>query len=166
MRNFKIFLWIFIIFLIQTVIISRIHLFGAVPSLVMGYVICVMILENEFRSAVTISIICAFAIGALSGRNFSVMVLYYVYSSIIIFAARKKPVYIGNYPKVIVWTGIASVLLEVIIFVLRTMTVSTEMLLHDALPTAVFNMVLAAILYPIMKKTIYKEEKKKKLLIA
>ena len=88
MRNFKTFLWIFIVFLIQTVILARVHIFGAVPSLVMAYVICVMILENEFRNAVTISIICSAAMGALGGREFAVTVLFYVYSSIIIFALR------------------------------------------------------------------------------
>ncbi|MGN0107196.1 MAG: hypothetical protein ACI4A5_05825 [Hominilimicola sp.] len=166
MRNFKIFLWIFIIFLIQTVILSGVHVFGAVPSLVMAYVVCVMLLENEFRSAVTISIICAVAMGALSGREFTGTVLLYVYCSIIVFSLRKKPRYVGNLPKAIVWTFLASGVMEIVYDVLRTLSVSTDMLLYDALPTAVFNAVLALIVYPILKATMYREEKKKKLLIA
>lgn len=166
MRNFKIFLWIFVVFLIQTVIISPIHLFGAVPSIVMVYMLCVMILENEFRNAVTISIICAVVMGAIGGREFIVTTLFYVYSSIIVFSVRKKPVYMGNYPKVIIWTFIMSALMEILLFVTRTMSINTEMLLNDALPTAIFNSVLAMVVYPILKKTMYKEEKKKKLLIA
>ena len=59
MRNFKIFLWIFVIFLVQTVVLSPIHIFGAVPSAVLAFVMCVAILENEFRTAVIISGICA-----------------------------------------------------------------------------------------------------------
>ena len=55
MRNFKIFLWIFVIFLVQTVVLSPIHIFGAVPSAVLAFVMCVAILENEFRTAVIIS---------------------------------------------------------------------------------------------------------------
>ena len=58
MRNFKIFLWIFVIFLVQTVVLSPIHIFGAVPSAVLAFVMCVAILENEFRTAVIISGIC------------------------------------------------------------------------------------------------------------
>lgn len=166
MRNFKIFLWIFIVFLIQTVILARVHIFGAVPSLVMAYVMCVMLLENEFRSAVTISIICAAAMGALSGREFAGTVLFYVYSSIIVFALRKKPRYVGNLPKAVVWTFLASGVMEIMYDVLRTLSVSADILLYDALPTAVFNAVLALILYPILKATMYREEKKKKLLIT
>ena len=166
MRNFKTFLWIFIVFLIQTVILARVHIFGAVPSLVMAYVVCVMLLENEFRNAVTISIICSAAMGALGGREFAVTVLFYVYSSIIIFALRKKPAYIGNLPKAVVWTFLASGVMEILYFAIRTLSVNTEMLLHDALPTAIFSAVLALIVYPVLKVTMYREEKKKKLLIA
>lgn len=166
MRNFKTFLWIFIVFLIQTVILARVHIFGAVPSLVMAYVICVMILENEFRNAVTISIICSAAMGALGGREFAVTVLFYVYSSIIIFALRKKPAYVENLPKAVVWTFLASGVMEILYFAIRTLSVNTEMLLHDALPTAIFSAVLALIVYPVLKVTMYREEKKKKLLIA
>ena len=166
MRNFKIFLWIFIVFLIQTVILAGIHAFGAVPSLVMAYVVCVMLLENEFRSAVTISIICAVAMGALSGREFVGTVLFYVYSSIIIFALRKKPRYVGNLPKAVVWTFLMSGIMEILYYVLRTLSVNINMLLYDALPTAVFNAALALIVYPILKATMYKEENKKRLLIT
>ena len=148
MRNFKIFLWIFVIFLVQTVVLSPIHIFGAVPSAVLAFVMCVAILENEFRTAVIISGICAVVMGAIGGRNFTEITLFYAYSSIIVFAARKRPRYVGNFPKTIVWTFIMSAIFS------------------DALPTAVFNTVIAVILYPILKKTLYKEEKKKKLLIA
>ena len=47
MRNFKIFLWIFVIFLVQTVVLSPIHIFGAVPSAVLAFVMCVAILDNK-----------------------------------------------------------------------------------------------------------------------
>lgn len=164
MRNFKIFLWIFIVFLIQTVIVARIHVFGAVPSLVLAYVMCVMVLENEFRNAVTISIICAAAMGALSGRDFPLTVLFYSYTSIMVFALRKKPAYIGNFPKAIISTFILSALFEVIMYVLRTMSVDMSVLTHNALPTAVFNVIFVMIIYPILKKTMYKEEKKKLLI--
>ena len=73
MRNFKIFLWIFVIFLVQTVVLSPIHIFGAVPSAVLAFVMCVAILENEFRTAVIISGICAVVMGAIGGRNYVVL---------------------------------------------------------------------------------------------
>ena len=102
----------------------------------------------------------------LPGRNFTEITLFYAYSSIIVFAARKRPRYVGNFPKTIVWTFIMSAILEILLFVIREMTLDVSVIFSDALPTAVFNTVIAVILYPILKKTLYKEEKKKKLLIA
>lgn len=163
-RNFKIFLWIFVVFLIQTVIAARIHVFGAVLSPVLAYVMCVAVLENEFRNAVAISIICAAAMGALSGRDFSLTVLFYSYTSIIVFALRKKSAHISNFLKVVISTFVLSALFEVIICILRTMTVDMSVLTNNALPTAVFNAVFVMIIYPILKKTMYKEEKKKLLI--
>ncbi|MCD8181704.1 MAG: hypothetical protein LUF26_09565 [Firmicutes bacterium] len=166
MRNFKVFLWIFIVFLIQTVILARAHIFGAAASAVMAYVVCVMILEDEFKNAVTISIICAAAMGALGGRSFAAVMLFYTYSSIIVFSLRKKPVYAGNFAKALLWTFALSAVSEILFYAAENMSVSTAMLLNNALPTAVINTVLAAVIYPILKKTMYKEEKKKTLLIA
>lgn len=165
MRNFKIGLWIFFVLLIQTAALARVHVFGAAPSLALGYVVCVMMMENEFKDAVIISIIVSVLFGALCGRGFEAVTLFYVYSSIIIFSVRKKPRYIGTFAKALLWTFVCSSLLEVLLFALATMTVSVEMLLTDALPTAVINTILAAVIYPILKKTMYAEEKKKLLIV-
>lgn len=164
MRRFKIFLWIFLVILIQTTAVSHIHILGAVPSVVISYMICVAILENEFRSAFIINIICAAAMGALSGREFVTTALTYAYSSILVFTLRKKPVYVGNFFKAVVWTFIVSVFVEVVYFAVMTWTVNTDMLLYDALPTAILNVAGALLIYPILKRTMYKEEKKKLLI--
>lgn len=165
MRNFKIGLWIFFVLLIQTVVLARVHVFGAAPSLALGYVVCVMMLENEFKDAVIISIVVSVLMGALCGRGFEAVTLFYVYSSIAIFSFRKKPRYMGTFAKALLWTFICSSLLEVILSAPVTMTVSADMLLTDALPTAIINTVLAAVIYPILKKTMYSEEKKKLLIV-
>ena len=117
--------------------LSPIHIFGAVPSAVLAFVMCVAILENEFRTAVIISGICAVVMGAIGGRNFTEITLFYAYSSIIVFAARKRPRYVGNFPKTIVWTFIMSAILEILLFVIREMTLDVSVIFSDALPTAV-----------------------------
>lgn len=165
MRNFKIFLWIFIIFLIQTVVLARVHILGAVPSLVTAYIVCVMLLENEFRNAFIISLICAASAGALCGREFVITVLFYLYSSIMIFVLRKKPLYIGNMPKALFWTFISSAAMEVVFFAAEHMTVNMQMLIYNAIPTAIFNMALAAVVYPLLNAIMYKEKKKKLLIV-
>ncbi len=165
MKNFKIFLWIFVIFLIQTVLLGHLHLFGAAPSIVLAYVVCVTIMENEFRTFAAVSIICAAVMGALCGRDFIITTLFYVYSSLIIFALRKKPLYLSNAVKAAVWTAAASAVLELLYLLPGGSTLGLHYILHSVVPTVVFNTVLVLVLYPILKKTMYKEEKTK-LLIA
>ncbi|MCH5211269.1 MAG: rod shape-determining protein MreD [Oscillospiraceae bacterium] len=166
MRKLKIILWIFIVLLIQTVVISQLRIPGAVPSLVLVYTICVMIMENEFRNAVIISIICAVCFGALCDRGFVPTSLFYVYSSIVVFALRKKPQYVRNPIKAFAWVFIASGASEIMYFILNTFTINIDMLTNHALPTAVCNTVLAFIVYPLLRITMYREEKKKTLLVV
>lgn len=165
MKNFKTVIWIFFVFLIQTVIIAPIHIFSACPSLVLSFIMCVVILENEFRRAAIISIVCAAAMGALGGRGFTVLVLFYVYSAVAVFAVRKKPLYAADSFKALFWSFVVSAVFEVLMFAVTYRTVRVQMLLSDALVTAVINTVMAGIIYPILKKTLYRDENKKKLLI-
>ncbi len=165
MRRFKIFLWIFIVFLLQTVVVSHIHIFGAVPSLVISYMMCVVIMENEFRNAVIISSVCAAAMGALSGREFVIMTLAYVYSSICVFRLRKKPAYISNFQKSVIWTFVVSAVIEILYFTIMNWSINLNVLLYDALPTAVLNILGTIIIYPVLKRTMYREEKKKLLIV-
>lgn len=164
MRYFKIGIWIFIIFLIQTVILARVHIFSAMPSLVLPYVVCVMLLEDDFKAAWIVSLICAAAAGALCGREFIVQVLYIFYTSLAVFALRKKPLYISGFLKGIGWTFILSAVMEIIFLVLRSHTLNCDMLLYAVLPTAVINAAFVFVIYPILKRTMYKEEKKKLLI--
>lgn len=164
MRYLKVGIWLFLIFLVQTVILARVHIFSAMPSVVLPYLVCVMLLEDDSRSAFTISLICSFGVGALCGREFIVQVLYTLYTSLIVFALRRKPLYISGFFKGIGWTFILSGVMEIIFLVLRSHSISTDMLLYAVLPTAVINALFILIIYPILKSTMYKEEKKKLLI--
>lgn len=164
MRKFKRFLWIFIIFLIQTVILARGHILGAVPSLVLPFIICTALLEDEFGSAALICAICSAAAGALCGREFVVVALYYFYCAAGVFFLRKKPLYIKGLVKAVFWTLVMSGILEILFFALRNMTLTAEALIYDALPTAIINAIFAVIIYPLLKRTMYREEKKKLLI--
>ena len=164
MRKLKVFLWMFIIFLIQTVIVSRIRFYGAVPSIVMAYAVSVMLLEEEFNSAASTAVLCAVSAGALCGRNFYVMTLYIFFVSLIVFALRRKPLYIAGFLKAIFYTFVFSGALEILFFAMTNMTVTTDMLLYDALTTAAVNTVFVIATYPLLKRTMYKKEEKKLLI--
>lgn len=161
MRYLKICIWIFIIFLIQTVILARVHIYAAMPSLVLPYVVCVMLLEDDFRTAWITALISSAAAGALCGREFLVQVLYIFYTSLVVFALRRRPLYISGFLKGMGWTFILSGIMEIIFAVLRTHSLNGEMLLHAVLPTAVINAAFVIVIYPLLKRAMYKNEKKK-----
>lgn len=164
MRKFKVFLWIFIIFLLQTTVFSRIHIFLGLPSVIPAYVISVALLDDDFDAVAVITIVCAFLSGALCGREFTVMTLYIVFTSFFIFSFKHKPRYMGMFPKALFYVFILSGVFEIMYFFMRNMTVTVQMLLWGALPTAIVNTLLCVILFPILKRTMYRAEEKKLVL--
>lgn len=154
----------FFVFLIQTVILAHVSAQGFVISLVAPYVVCVMLLEDDFRNACIISAVCSAAAGALCGTQFVVMTLYIFYISIVVFALRKKPLYVHDIFRAVFWTFIMSGILAVLTYFFGTRTMNVHMLIHSALPSAAVNIVFVFILYPLLKRTMYREEKKKLLI--
>ncbi|MBQ2669974.1 MAG: hypothetical protein IJG06_04365 [Clostridia bacterium] len=76
--------------------------------------------------------------------------LFTFYTSLIVFALRKKPLYIGGFIKSIGWTFILSGIMEIIFLVLRSHTLTTDMLLYAALPTAIINAIFVFAIYPVL----------------
>lgn len=54
-----------------------------------------------------------------------------------------------------------SATLEILLFAIREMTLDVSVIFSDALPTAVFNTVIAVILYPILKRHCIKKKRRK-----
>ena len=150
MRNFKIGVWIFCIFLIQTVVLSGIHVYDAVPSMVLPFVVCAALMEEDFITTAAVSGICALIAGAFTGHSYIVTVLYIFYASLLV--------------KAFTWTFLISGIMEIIFRVLDAGTVTTNMLLYSALPFAVINTLFVILIYPLLTRTMYKEDKKKLLI--
>ena len=164
MRNFKIGVWIFCIFLVQTVILSGIHVYNAVPSVVLPFTVCFVLMEEDMITASVIIGICALTAGAFTGHSYIVTVLYIFYASMLIFALKSKPVYIGRAVKAFVWTFIVSGIMEIIFRALDAGTVTTDALMYSVLPSAIVNTIFVIIIYPLFKRTMYKEDKVKLLI--
>ena len=164
MRNFKIGVWIFCIFLIQTVVLSGIHVYDAVPSLVLPFVVCAALMEESAVEAVVISAVCALVAGAFTGRSYIVTALYNFYAGMVVFAVKAKPLYINKAVKAFALTFILSGIMEAIFRLLDAGTVTTSMLLYSALPFAVINTLFVILVYPLLTRTMYKEDKKKLLI--
>lgn len=164
MRKFKVFLWIMILFLLQTTALARIHIFQAVPFIIMPYAVCVAILDDDFDVAAIIGIVCAVLAGSLCGREFTVVTLFMVFAVLIVNGFRNRPAYISGFFKSVFWTFLLSGVFEIVCYAVENINLTVHMLLFDALPTAVINTLMCVIIYPLLKKIMYKKEEKKLLL--
>ena len=164
MRNFKFGVWIFCIFLVQTAVLSGVHVYDAIPSLVLPFTICAALMQEDFMTTAVISGICALTAGAFTSHSYIVTVLYIFYASILVYALKSKPLYVNRAVKAFVWTFILSGLMEMIFRVIDAGTLTTNALLYSALPFASVNTAFVIIIYPLLKRTMYKEDKKKLLI--
>ena len=164
MRNFKIGVWIFCIFIVQTVILSGIHVFNAVPSLALPFVVCAALMEEDVVTTAVVSGICALIAGAFTGRSYIVTVLCIFYASVLVFVLKSKPLYVHRAVKAFVWTFILSGVMETIFRFIDVGSVTVDILLYSALPYAAINTLFVIIIYPLLKRTMYKEDKEKLLI--
>lgn len=164
MKRLKLFLWIFILFIIRITIISRIGFFNSAPDLVFAFVIAYAMLEEEFSYAVGVSIICGICTGALCSSNFPLSVLMYVYSTLLVTALRNKPRHIPDFVKTLFWVFVLSLAGEAIMYFVMNLSLNTDAILKIILPFGVYNLAAALIIYPLAKKTLVVVDEKKKLI--
>ena len=164
MRSFKFGVWIFCIFLVQTVVLSGIHVFNAVPSLVLPFVVCAALMEESAVDAVVISAVCALVSGAFTGRSYIVTALYIFYAGMVVFAVKAKPLYINKAVKAFALTFIISGVMEVLFRFIDAGSVTPDVLMYSVLPFAAVNTAFVILVYPILKRTMYKEDKEKLLI--
>ena len=167
MRNVKLVIWFFIIFILQTVAANYLKVQGVRPDFVLGFAMCIVVMENSFNAAMFMGILCGVLTGALCGKNFPCSVLVYTYSFIILLKLRKKAVNLPDIWKVLGYTAIITLIGETVSYLILyySITYFTEAFLEMIIPAAIYNVVVALIIYPIAKRSLFKTEAKKKLII-
>ena len=168
MKAFKYVIWVILLFLVQTAVLHYIVPFGCRADLILPFVVVVAIKEDSFRTASVVSIVCAVMAGALCGKNFSFCVLFYTYIAAAAFMARRFFSYVPGLLHMYIWVLPASVLSEVISFLLLY---SSTKWLHGAfinhmIPAAFFTQIGAAIVYLIASAVLFRRKRGRGLLIS
>jgi rod shape-determining protein MreD len=164
MKRLKLFVWIFILFIIQVVIVNRIGIFNSAPDLVFAFVIAYAMVEEEFSYAAGVGIICGICTGSLCSVNFPVSVLMYTYSVLIVRTLQNKVRYIPNFVKAFFWTAVLSIAGEAVMYFVMNLSFGVDAFMRIILPFGVFNLVAEVIIYPLVKKTMVVIDEKKKLI--
>lgn len=166
MRTFKYTVWIIVLFLIQTVLINDIRLLSVRPDIILPFVVAVAIREDSFKASTVVSIVCAVLTGALCGKNFSFAVLFYTYLSALVFNLRKSPRYMPELVRFILWVIPGALVSDAVSYLLlyKSLDWFLKAFIVYMIPSAIYTLVAAMVLYPIINATLYKRSAKKQLI--
>ena len=161
MKIFKYVVWIIVLFLLQTVVMNYIAPFGFRPDLILPFIAVSSIKEDSFKSAAIVSIVCAVLAGALCGKNFSFCVLFYTYAGTMIFNMRRRPRYIPDFLRFLMWVIPASIISESISYLLLYSSVKwfVNAFIFHIIPAAVITALSGAVVYFFVSKTIFGRKK-------
>lgn len=168
MRVFKYTVWIIMLFLVQTVFINDIRIGALRPDIILPFIVAVSIKEDSFKTATGITIACAFLAGALCGKNFAFAVIFYTYTAAVVFAMRRKPAHMIAFLRYVLWVIIAALLSESISYLILYMSFDwfLKAVILYILPSALYTLLAAIVIYPIINITLYPQGRGKKLLIV
>lgn len=161
MKTFKYSIWIFVLFLVQTVVMGHIMPFGLKADLVLAFVTVTAVREDSCRASTAVAVICAVMAAALSGRNFYFCLLFYTYLGLFTFAMRRRPRHLPPFWRYAAWIAPSAVVSEIICGAIGMPSASlAETVFIRLLPAAAYTVVCAVLIYPIASATLFKAERK------
>lgn len=163
-KRFKLLVWILILFLIEILLINRLGVFASAPDIVFAFVIVYAALEEDYTYAVAVAIICGVCTGSVCSGSFPVSVLMYSYGALLVRALRNKLRYIPASAKTIFWVLVLSMIGNAVTYFTLSLAFELRIMTESVIPFGVCNAAAAAIIYPLVKKTILAADEKKKLI--
>ena len=164
MKKTKLVLWTAALVLLEMFCTVHVRIFGAVPALTFAFLICVAVCDDGFYTAAGIGALCGIAAGSLFGRGFGFVFIFYTLCAAAVFFLRKKSRYTHGAVKAAFWCGVLTAVMETALFVPEMQSAGAAALYTAALPSMLCNAAAAALIYPLIMKTVYNKEKQRKLI--
>lgn len=165
MKQFKLFLWIFALVLIRTVISVFFNIRGIVPDLLFAFTAAYATYEKSLRSVMWVTVICGVLSSAMGAAPFGAVMLMFVYSAAIQFMLYQKFHRMTGAVRAMLGTAVFTAAGECIINLVLSMSFSMTVLTGYILPMVILNMLLAAVIYILLAKCFDKHDIASKLLI-
>lgn len=164
MKRLKLLIWILVLFIIEIVFINRLDFFSSAPDVVFAFCIAYAVIEEDYDYAVGIGIICGICTGSICGGSFAASVLMYSYSVLIIKELLNRLRYIPYFAKMLFFAFALSAIGKAVIYFVLNLSFELRILWEVILPYAICNLIAAAVLYPLVKKTMVVIDEKRKLI--
>lgn len=164
MKNLKLGIWIFALTVAEAALFQYIRIGNIIPSALFAFMISSAMMEDKFTESAIISMICATAASTVCGREFVPTFIMYSIFGIYVFNIRKKPRYMKKSIKAVFHTAVLSVITETTAYLLGYFTLDYMYILKMMLYVLVENVLMAAIIYPLLYVSIYKSTEEKRLI--
>lgn len=158
-KNIKLFVWIFLLVIFQTVMSRYIAIKGIIPDVVFVFIISFVVLEKKFSYCLSVSLICGLLIDLLSSRGIGANIIAYSYSALVCYAIGEhffKERLLFAVPMVFIMTYLGELVFYVLNYSVFKGIGIFELSELIIVPTTLYNAVITFIIYPLVKKTVYK----------
>lgn len=166
MRTVKIVLWIILLLIVKTVFVRVIGISGIMPELLMAFAVIFAFHERRLSVASYVIIICGAVAGAGIGESFPVLVLVTGAAGITAYRANSVLRFIPKYIRCATIVAAASIIYGVLRCLLNMGMFQLNMIFESLIPYVIYTTIAACIIYPLIIKTLFKEDKSKKYLIV
>ncbi len=158
-------IWVVVLYILSTVFGSTISINGAVPDLLLAFLVIYAFMKRRFSAVSYMTIICALLNGSITGRVFFVTTMITGAAGVLAYNSSHYLRFIHEGIR-IAGVGLAMTFIgEILEHFFSYHTLTAHWVLNNALPDAIYTAVVSWIIYLIVKKTSFKNEDKQLLMI-
>ncbi len=161
----KIIVWLLVMYILSTVFAGLIKINGVMPELMLSFAVIYAFREKSFASASYIMVICGIVSGSMLASIFPISVIVIGVASIIAFYLKNTAKFIHGVVRCEIVIALAVVLMSAAGCFVALRTIDLNSLYMEIIPRAVYTVIAAAVMYPLMGVTFFRERTEKKLLI-
>lgn len=144
--------------ILQTVVCQYIQIGGIYPNLVFAFVMTVCVLEQRFTPVVVISVVCGVLLDALTNRVVGMYTIMLSFSAILCHEAVER-FFRPGLPITLLCSGLCYFIGNCIYMLLDFTNYADSglgrVLLFLLVPAVLYTTAASAVIYPLLRKTVY-----------
>ena len=165
MKQLKLIIFVFILVLVQTLLSVYVNIYGIVPNVMLSFVIAYAMCGKELSYSIGASLLCGIMMSALSGRQFFMVMLIFLYSGVLSYMSENARRKVPKWVKTAVFTAVFTLVGESIIYLLTNLTFSMNAFMGIIIPTVMINSLFSVPMYFITRRFFCGAKKRHKHII-
>ena len=161
MKNHRFAIWIFLLWLFQSIFLKYIRINGIGPELLYVFTLCVAMYEKRPKYYITVAVVCGLLSELSAGRMPGFYLIFYTLS-VLCTVGLEEIIYRSIFAFVIPLTAVLTFLgNSVFFFINHNMFESlsfAQAVKTIIFPVVIYNTAVAVVMKPFVKKTLYKKK--------